>query len=341
MFKNHLRRALVAATALAFAAGCSGNSMSIAPGQSSLAPSARHVPPGMRLIPGPVVAGPILVPLLPRQVHAPHGWPAKKKKKREILFVADASSGVLMYDPKTPNGSPTGSITAGVNAPAGVAVDKKGALYVTNDGGNTVTVYPKGQSSPSMTISDGIDSPYGIAVDSSGEVFVSNLGNETVVAYKAGATSPFETIDFSRLGQPVGVGVDGKNNIWVACDSSNSVFEIPAGTSTPKNAGLADLNGPIGIAFGKGDVIYVSIFSATPSVVEIYPYGSTSPSSSITSGIEQNGPTLNGFTASGMFFQSNQAENVVGYKKGQTSPFSTLSGAASPLGIASSPEIKK
>jgi len=30
----------------------------------------------------------------------------------------------------------------------------------------------------------------------------------------------------------------------------------------------------------------------------------------------------------------------VGYKKNQTSPFSTLSGASTPLGIASSPEVK-
>ena len=57
--------------------------------------------------------------------------------------------------------------------------------------------------------------------------------------------------------------------------------------------------------------------------------------------IENFGPTLNGFTAVDAFFQSNQDDNVVGYKKGQTSPFSTLSGASSPLGIASSPLVTK
>jgi hypothetical protein len=42
-----------------------------------------------------------------------------------------------------------------------------------------------------------------------------------------------------------------------------------------------------------------------------------------------------------MFFQSNQDTNVVGYKKGQTTPFSTLMGATSPAGIASSPLVKR
>ncbi|MFZ0030718.1 MAG: hypothetical protein WAK84_02470 [Candidatus Cybelea sp.] len=61
----------------------------------------------------------------------------------------------------------------------------------------------------------------------------------------------------------------------------------------------------------------------------------------ITAGIEKYGPTLNGFTASDMFFQSNQNDNVVGYKKGATTPFSTLAGATTPLGIASEPLVTK
>jgi hypothetical protein len=333
------RRTLIATAALAFAAGCSSNN-SLAPGQSSsIMPSSRQAAGGMRILPGPVVVGPLVVPLTPRAVRAPHGWPAKKKKKSEILFVADASSGVLMYDPKKANSSPIGSITTGVDIPSQVAVDKKGALYVVNDGNNTATVYPKGKSSPSLTISTGISAPYGIAVDSSGNVFVSNLNTNDITAYKAGATSPYETISFSAYGQAVGVGVDAKDNIWVACDSSNGVFVIDKGTSSVTNSGLTSLAGPIGVSFGQKDEIYVSNFSS--SDVNVYTYGTTSPKATITNGIESSGPTLNGFTSADAFFQSNQDDNVVGYKKGQTSPFSTLSGASSPLGIASSPLVKE
>ncbi len=333
------RRVLIAAVAAALAAGCSGNSGSLAPGQStSLTPSARHAGAGMRVLPGPDVAGPMIVPDVPRQPKAPRGWPAAAPN-RQILFAADESSGVLMYNPKTPNASPEGSITNGVSAPAGVAADQAGNLYVTNEGSNTVTVYPPGATSPSLTISNGISGPYGIAVDSTGNVFVSNLNTNDITAYQAGATSPFETINFNNYGQAVGLGVDGNDNIWVACDSSNAVFVITAGSETVQNSGLTGLDGPIGVSIGKMGVIYVSNFAA--SSVNVYASGSTSPTSTITNGIEQFGPTLGGFASSGRYFQSNQGLNVVGYKGMQTSPFSTLSGTSTPLGVAAYPVVKK
>ena len=321
---SHTRRhVLIAAVAAASLAGCSGNSGSFTSGQpSTVAPSSR-AGIGMRELVGPAVTGPLIVPVVPRQPNAPRGWP-KAAPNRQLVFVANEATGVLMYSPKTPNGSPIGSIADGVDAPAGVAVDSAGALYVANEGNNTVTVYPQGSSSPTLTISDGISGPYGIAVDSSGEVFVSNLNNNNLTGYKAGATSPFETIDFSNFGQPVGVGVDGNDNIWVASDTSNAVFVISAGSQTVQNSGLTNLNGPIGVAIGKRNVIYVSNFAAED--VNIYSNGSTTPSATITDGIEQFGPTLGGFASSGRYFQANQGLNVVGYKGLQTSPFSTLNG---------------
>jgi serine/threonine protein kinase, bacterial len=328
MLKPLSHRALVAASALAFASACSSSSTPVSPGQAT------------RILPGPVVTGSIVVPAVPRQSHLPRIWPAMKR--RPILFVANLPDNeVEMYDPKTPNPSPEGSISDGLNYPVGVAVDKKGSLYVANEGNSTITIYPAGQSSPSLTISTGLDSNYGVTVDSNGDVFASNLGDDTVVGYKAGATSPFETIDFSNLGQPVGLAADSKNNLWVACDSTNAIYIVPAGSSKPQNSNFSDVAGPIGISFGKRDVTYVANFGANPSAVEIYTYGSKTPSGSITNGIEQNGPTFNAFTRSGIFFQVNQFDNVVGYKKGQTSPFSTITSISNPVGIASSPEIKE
>lgn len=336
---NNVSRALIAAVAAGLIAGCSGNSGSLTSGQPSAFAPSNHLGAGMRELAGPEVAGPMIVPRVPRQSDAPRGWP-NGSPNRQVIFVSDqSSSSVLMYSPKIPNGSPIGSITNGVNVPAGIAVDGTGTLYVTNPGNNTVTVYPHGASSPSLTISSGISGPYGIAVDSSGEVFVSNLNVNNITAYKAGATSPFETIAFANYGQAVGLGVDGSDNIWVACDSSNGVFEIPAGSQNVQNSGLTSLNGPIGVSIGKRGVVYVSNFAAAD--VNIYSNGSTSPTATITNGIEQFGPTLGAFASSGRYFQSNQALNVVGYKGLQTSTFSTLSGTSSPLGIAGYPLVKK
>jgi hypothetical protein len=180
-----------------------------------------------------VVATASLTPPVPLGPNAPMGWP-KRKKAQAILFVADSKKGVLMYDPNDANSSPEGSITTGVDYPDGIAVDNTGALYVTNLGSNTVTVYPAGMNSPSLMISTGINQPYGIGVDSKGDVFVSNLGNNTVTAYQSGGTAPYETISFYSYGQPTGIGVDAHDNVWIACDSTNKVYEIAAGLSQPR-----------------------------------------------------------------------------------------------------------
>jgi hypothetical protein len=329
------RRALVAAAALSFAAGCSGNSLTSGSSSSSLMPSGRQIG-AVRILPGPAVSGAIILPLVPRKLNAPLGWP-KGKKKQAILFVADYSGGVLMYNPSDANSAPEGSITDGASSAFGVAVDKKGNLYVANLGDSTVSVYAPGASSPNLTISTGLDEPYGIIVDSKRNVFVTNLGNNTVTAYAAGQTSPYETINFNAYGQAVGIAVDSKDTVWVACDSSNGVFEIKAGSSGVTNSGLTSLVGPVGITIGQKDEIFVADFGGTD--VTVYKSGSTSPFETITSGIV--GPTQNGVTHAGMFFQTNQDDNVVGYKKGQSSPFSTLTGASSAAGIASWPLVKR
>lgn len=79
-------------------------------------------------------------------------------------------------------------------------------------------------------------------------------------AYHSGKTSPFEKIYFGNYGQVMGVGVDSSDNVWVVSDYGPPylVFEIPAGTTQINDAGLQDLNLPIGIAFGKHDEMYVS-----------------------------------------------------------------------------------
>ncbi|HEY2474934.1 MAG TPA: hypothetical protein VGI19_09040 [Candidatus Cybelea sp.] len=337
MLDSLSRRVLIAAAAVSFAAGCSGNALTPG-GQSSVTPNAHQVGGGFRILPGPVVSGPIVVPLVAPRMNAPFGWPDKKKKHKEMLFVAD-SSGVLIYNPKKANSGPIGSITTGTSSPFGVALDKKGNLYVANIGNSTVTVYPKGKNSPSLTISTGISSPYSIAVDSKADIFVSNLGDNNITAYKSGSGSPYETISFGAYGQAVGIGLDASDNLWVACDSTNQVFEIKAGSTGVTSAGLVNLGGPIGISFGQKDQFFVSNFSL--SDVDVFDYGTTSAKYTIGNGIEKYGPTQNGLDTGDELFQTNQSDNVVGYKKGADTPFSTLTGATSAAQIVGWPLVKK
>jgi hypothetical protein len=330
MLQRLPRRALFAVAAVLFAAGCSGGLTS--GGSSSLTPSA-HIGQAVRILPGPVVAGPIVVPLVPPKTNAPIGYP--KKKKKEILYVADCDSGVLLYDPKKADSQPIGSITNGTSCSFGVAVDKAGNVYVANLGNSSVTVYPKGSGTANLTITDGVSSPYSVAVDSKGNVFVSNLGTNVITAYASGQTTPYESISFNAYGQAVGIGVDGNDNVWVACDSTNGLFEIKAGSSGVTNSGITGLSGPIGISFGQKDDFFVSNFALNN--VDVFHYGDTSAYETLTDGV--NGPTQGGVTAKDAFFQSNQDENVVGFKKGQTSDFSVLD-AVSAAQIASYPPVK-
>lgn len=336
MFENPSRNAIAVAASLAFLAGCSSGSSSLSPGQTSSAPQSSVAGHYIR---GGAVERPVFVRSVPQPWNLPHEWPDHHKKK-ETLFVADPQNNqVLIYNPLKANPTPKGSITDGIDYPFGVAVDKKGTLYVANllGGNGSITIYPKGKTSPSMTITDGCDAPYGIAVDSQGNIFAAMLNNDVIVAYKAGASSPYESVTFSNDGQALGLGVDANDNIWIASDTNNEVWELPKGSATPQNAGLSGLNGPINVAFGPQDVMYVSNF--TGGNVQVYAYGTTTPEMTITNGTPD--PTLSGFTKKGYYFQSNQDENVAGYKAGQSTPFSTITGIPDPRGIASTPQVVK
>ncbi len=147
---------------------------------------------------------------MPATERAPRGWPAAAKKP--ILFVADLQNNVVhLYDPNTPNAQPEGSITDGVEAPSGLAVDAKGNLYVNNIGnsqGGDIAIYAPGKSKPRTTIKT--TGYYGIAVDSKGDIFATSVAG-SVYGYKPGAKKPFETI--GGFTNPVGIAIDSKNNI--------------------------------------------------------------------------------------------------------------------------------
>ncbi len=58
--------------------------------------------------------------------------PGSEPRAKPIPFVSDLQGNVVrLYDPDTPNAPEEGSITDGVMSPQGVAVDSKGALYVS------------------------------------------------------------------------------------------------------------------------------------------------------------------------------------------------------------------
>ncbi len=74
-----------------------------------------------------------------------------------------------------------------LNSPAGMALDSRGNIYVTNDGGsNSITVYAAGSNgnvAPEAVISGsdtGLSTPRGIAIDSDGNIYVANASDGVV-----------------------------------------------------------------------------------------------------------------------------------------------------------------
>lgn len=261
---------------------------------------------------------------------APQGWPAGTNVK-PTLYVADQQGNVIrLYNPNTANAVAEGMITAGIASPEGLAVDKTGALYVSNVGAHpNIAIYGPGRTSPHFVIPG--PGYYGLAVNPKGDIFATRLG--TVTEYKPRSKKPYKTIH--GFDNPVGIAVDSKNNVWIADDTANVVSMIPAGTSKAQNQLLKGLDGPVGLAFGRNDTLYVG----NHTKINVYLEGSKSPAYNIKKGITN--AALNCVTKNDALFQSNEYGHVVGYKKGARKPFSTLVDNSNPLGCASFPLVRK
>jgi sugar lactone lactonase YvrE len=148
---------------------------------------------------------------------------------RGALYVANDDpydkSVAIFHPPFDGSSAPSVTITNGVYAATGVALDSCGNLYVSNFGEEvagydnvaSVRIYepPLGKgSSPSANITKGLSAAAGLAVDSAGNLYVAN--GQNVVVYKppyTDASSPSVTI---RNGRNVPAGtVDGSIRVIV------------------------------------------------------------------------------------------------------------------------------
>lgn len=213
---------------------------------------------------------------------AVHGWmsPDKKKKKKQLLYVSDEGAGTVnVYS--VPKYTEVGQITSGINEPEGLATDQKGNLYVSNIGGNTVTVYKRGQTSPFLTLTEP-DEPDAVAVGSNGYVYVADIEGGIDV-FPPGVTSSSNRLTNADLEYGViGVGVDASNNVYGAGTGAagGAVVEFANASGGGTNLGLTGLSVPSGAIVDKNKNLVVSDFEANE--VLIYPLGKTSPSSTFS-----------------------------------------------------------
>lgn len=183
------------------------------------------------------------------------------------LYVAFESE-VQVYAPGAQQ--PSYIITDSINYPAGVAVDKRGTLYVANTYGTsysytgTITEYRYGSTSPSVTIT-GLNNPGGIALDPRGNLWIVNHGippydTADFLEVKRGTTNPIVKA-FDDIKLPIDIQVDEKENVYISDDVQNVVNIYGSGKSTPKqeiHPPYSTLVQTYGLCFDSAGHLFVS-----------------------------------------------------------------------------------
>jgi DNA-binding beta-propeller fold protein YncE len=218
------------------------------------------------------------------------GWLSSRAKSgKGLVYVSDNyGNAVYIFDKKHVAQGPIGEITSAIDEPNGLAVDRRGALYVA-DSNSTVEVYPRGSTEPSVTYTDGISFPFGLVLSpNTGRLYVANFNANDVTEYAKGSTTPDTTISFVSLegNDPYGMALDRENDLFVSALGypTARAYEIPVGSDTPEDLGIS-IDVMYGIAVDeKGDVVIVD---QGAKAIYVYPPGSDTPSKTITEGLIQ------------------------------------------------------
>jgi sugar lactone lactonase YvrE len=200
-------------------------------------------------------------------------------------------------------GSPASALNARFNAPAGVAIDSSGNIYLADSGNGTIRrISPAGSvatiagtagvrgSADGVGAAAQFNNPSNLTIDASGNLYVVDAGNHTIrkigpgnvvttLAGAAGARGYADGIGVAaRFDQPWGIAAGSDGNLYVA-DTQNFVIRriTPAGAVTTHagdrnrrgridgdRAGASFLN-PRGISIDSAGNLYVTDWFGPPA----------------------------------------------------------------------------
>jgi hypothetical protein len=319
-----LRRALLAAALVAIA-GCSGGTSP----QSASLPSQNALTFVHRGVP-------FAVPMLHSALRSTTGgYPTKKS----LVFEGDQEEGAVnIYQTANlpSNPAPIATIHAANGCPYGLAIDKKGTLYVAdNCFSGDVEEYPKGSTTLKTTITDGISYPLGLAIDKSGTLYVSDYP-AAITEYPKGSTTESKSVTGGGMSDPFGLALDKSGNLYIADFGADAVFELPAGGSSVTNLNLQGVGEPLGLAIDQKTGIMWETDGAG-NAINIYQLGgSTSPIMTIGGHGEPYAISLeNRGKPKGEILESDLGTlDVYAYMPGSYTPYATLSnGIELPTGL--------
>jgi hypothetical protein len=123
-----------------------------------------------------------------------------------------------------------------LNAPTALAVNSAGAIWVVNNGGNSITIFSNSGSvlSGSGYTRGGLSGPRFLAIDSSADVWITNANNSVSEFNSSG--SPISTstgFTGSGLSSPQMIAILTGNNIIIADSAASAVSKLNASNGTP------------------------------------------------------------------------------------------------------------
>ena len=201
------------------------------------------------------------------------GWISRSAHFRRTVYVADGSR-ILIFPQGPRNPQPIGEITDGVQSAYGLCIDRYGNLFVANQYGNNITVYPFGSTTPSTTYTEDLERPLYPAVDSDQNLWVTNADNGTVVEYKHGSTSVKQVLQ-TPGSEADGLGFDVEGNLYVAYrtarNATGSIEEFNPRTGKGTVLGMS-LNQPQGVVVTNDGTI-LTVETGGTDRIDVFPPG--------------------------------------------------------------------
>jgi DNA-binding beta-propeller fold protein YncE len=257
--------------------------------------------------------------------------------RKSLLFEADfTTESVNVYQTSQLSSNPAPLVTFHTlnGCPDGLAVDKKGTLYVADEcNGNDIEEFPKGSTTEKTAIT-GISNPSGMIVDKAGTLYVSTYP-ASITEYPKGSQSPSQVITGQGLTDPFGLALDASQNLYVADFGAKQVFEIAHGTTTVTALNLQDLTEPLGVAIDDqtGDLW---VTDGAGNKINVYQLGQTSPIQTISgSGFPYAASAQNAHKPQGTVVTSDTTAGAVyAFKSGSYTPYATLTnGVGNPISL--------
>ena len=134
--------------------------------------------------------------------------------RKPLVYVSDATNDLIdIFDI---DGKHIGELTTGLNAPAGLFVDKRHRLWVANSGASNVLVYARGSTRPDTILTQPSQyQPSDVALCPDGTAFVASSG--AIAVYPPGKTAPARYLEAE-------LSMTGGLESNVTCDAKGNVF---------------------------------------------------------------------------------------------------------------------